>query len=455
MSVYGKVPSNWQSFAENIRLAKQVSVTIDFYPDSCSRITHNQLAHFSPGPDLVETGVQTKQHLTVVLWGELSCDGVEALSEVLVRAPLTSLALKMHGRVTDNVAYCIARYVRRHNTLSSMAIDVWGELAPETRSLLQGLSSSDQTVEVKLHDVCVLPDESCNALSVSIDSIASLKPVLYKIKSTSVEKINLKITNDDGASKDWTHLVGDALAENTTVTALDVTINNHMTNVTADFGKDLGESLLRSFSLTVLNLAINNYSNMAKGWEGSLVKSLSELASLTTLSLAIDDHGEVKTVGEESLGDGLMTMQSLSTLSVVINGSNLQKFWSYFLRNCLKENNSLSLLCVTVNSYEDDIEKPDYFYPDYSFDDSYEEPDYWYEGLADGLARTTSLNELTLTINNNMNLIVNRWVESVCEGFVENESVTTLTVTVSGDSLFPDCVSWVPELNNGLQKTIH
>ena len=357
----------------------------------------------------------------------------------------------MHGRVTDNVAYCIARCVRRHNTLSSMAIDVWGELAPKTRTFLQGLSSTDKTVEVRVHDVCVVPDESCSALDVCIDSIESLSPGLHKIKDTREEKINLKIINDDCASKDWTHLVGDALAENSTVTALDVTINNHTTNVTADLGKDLGECLLRSSSLTVLNLAINNYSNMAKGWEGSLVKSLSELASLTTLSLAIDDHGEVKTVGEESLGDGLMTMQSLSTLSVVINGSNLEKFWSYFLRNCMKEYNSLSLLCVTVNNYNDDLEDPDYSYPDYPFDDSYEEPDYWYDGLADGLARTTSLNELTLTINN-ITLNDNCWVENVCEGFVENESVTTLTVTVNGDSSFPDCVSWVPKLNKGLSR---
>ena len=444
--VFGKVPSNWQSFLETIRLAKKVSVTFDFYPDSCSRITSNQLGNFYPGPAVVEKGLHTKQHLTVVLWGELSCDGAEALSEVLVRAPLTSLALKMHGRVTDNVAYCIASYVRRHNTLSSTTIDVWGELAPGTRSFFQGLSSSDQTVEVKVHDVCVLPEESCNAFSVSIDSIASLKPVLYKIKSTSVEKINLKIINDDGASKDWTHLVGEALAENTTVTALDVTINNYITNVTADFGKDLGESLLRCSSMTVLNLAINNYTKMAEGWECSLVKSLSKLASLTTLSLAIDDHGEVRTVVEESLGDGLMAMKSLSTLSVVINGSNLEKFWSCFLRKCLKENNSLSLLCVTVNNYDDDIEDPDY-----SFDESYEEPDYWYDGLADGLARTTSLNELTLTINN-ITLIDNCWVESVCKGFLKNESVTTLTVTVSGDPFFPNCESWVPELNYGLSK---
>ena len=444
--VFGKVPSNWQSFLETIRLAKKVSVTFDFYADSSSRITSNQLRNFYPGPDVVEKGLHTKQHLTVVLWGELSCDGAEALSEVLVRAPLTSLALKMHGRVTDNVAYCIARYVRRHNTLSSMAIDVWGELAPGTRSFLQGLSSTDQTVEVKVHDVCVLPDESCNALSVSIDSIASLKPVLYKIKSTSVEKINLRIINDDAASKEWTHLVGDALAENTTITALDITINNYTTNVTADFGKDLGESLLRCSSITVLNLAINNYTKISEGWECSLVKSLSKLASLTTLSLAIDDHSEVRTVVEESLGDGLMAMKSLSTLSVVINDSNLEKFWSYFFRNCLKENNSLSLLCVTVNNYDGNVE-----YPDYSFHDLYEEPDYWYDGLADGLARTTSLNELTLTINN-ITLTDNCWVKRVCKGFVENESVTTLTVTVSGDSSSPDCESWVPELNYGLLK---
>ena len=446
VSVHGKVPSNWQTFLETIRLAKKLSVTLNFYPDSCSGITHNQLDNFCPGPDVVEKGLQTKQDLTVVIWGELSCDAAEALSEVLVRASLTSLALKMHGRVTDNVAYCIERYVRRHKTLLSLTIDVWGELAPGTRTFLQGLASTDKTVEVRVHGVWVVSDESCNALDVCIDSIESLSPVLYKIKDTREEKINLKIVNDDGASKDWTHLVGDALAENTTVTALDVTINNYMTNVTADLGKELGESLSRSSSLTTLNLAINNYSKMAEGWECSLVNSLSKLASLTTLNLAIDDNGEGRTAGKKGLVDGLMEMTSLSTLSIVINDRNLYNFWSSFLRNCLGKNTSLALLCVTVNNYDDNIE-----YPDYSFDYPEEEPDYWYEGLADGLARTTSLKELTLTINN-ITLFDNCWVENVCEGFVKNESVTTLTVTVSGDPFFPECESWVPELNYGLSK---
>ena len=169
------------------------------------------------------------------------------------------------------------------------------------------------------------------------------------------------------------------------------------------------------------------------------------MASLATLTLAIDDHDEDRTA-EKGLADGVITMKSLSTLSIVINGRKMYNFWSSFLRNCLEESTSLTLLCVTVNNY---CKEESYDL----FDDPEDEPyDYWYEGLADGLARTTSLNELTLTINNNMNLIDNCWVENVCEGFVENESVTTLTVTVNGDSSSPDCESWVPELNKGLSK---
>ena len=453
MTVLGKVPSNWQSVVESIRLDKKVSVTFDFYPDSCSRITHNQLAYFCPGPDVVEKELQKKQHLTVILWGELSADGAEALFEVLVRAPLASVTLRVHGKLNNSVADCVARYVRRHKTLPSMTINVWGELAQGIGAVLQGPLGNNATVEVNVHDVCVVPDESCNGLDVCIDGIESLSPVMCKIKDTREEKVTLKIINDDGTSKVWTHFLGDVLAEKTTVTAFDLTINNYVTNMTVDFGKDLGESLLRSSFLTVLNLAINDYSKMAEGWEYSLVKSLSKLASLTTLSLAIEDHGEVRTVGEESLGDGLMAMQSLSTLSVVINGSNLNEFWSYFLRNCLKENTSLTLLCVTVNNYENGDDDQDFHFHLFGFAD--EETDHWYEGLSVGLAGTESLNELTLTINH-ITRTDNFWVGSVCEGLAENETVTTLTVIVSvGEAShysFPVCEDWVPRLNEGLSK---
>ena len=456
MSVRGRVPDNWQALTERVRLGNKALVTFSVYPGSCRRITHNQLAYFCPGADVVEKGLQTKQHLTVVLWGELSFDGAEALFEALVLSPLTSLTLKVHGKFTYRVANCIARYIRRHKTLCSMKIDIWGELDPETGAILQGLSGNHVTVQVNVHDVCVVPDESCNGLHVCIDSIESLPSVLNTIKNTREEKIKLKIINDDGASKDWTHLVGDALAENKTVTALDVTINNFIINTTADLGNELGESLLRSSSLTVLNLAINNYSNMAKGWECRLVNCLAKVTSLTTLSLAIEDHGAQRRA-EESLGDSLMVMTSLSTLSVVISGSNLDEFWSCFLRNCLVENTSLSLLCVTVNNYnynngnengnENDNASVDSL--DYSADS--QESDYWYTGLADGLARTASLIELTLTINDDK-ILWDFWLECVCQGLEENETVTTLTVTTSSDDDFL-CELWFLKLNYGLARS--
>ena len=474
MSVRGRVPDNWQALTERVRLGNKALVTLSVYPGSFRRITHNQLAYFCPGPDVVENGLETKQHLTVVLWGELSSDGAEALFEALVLSPLTSLTLKVHGKLTYTVANCIARYIRRHKTLCSMTIDVWGELDPETGAVLQGLSDNHVNVEVNVHDVCVVPDESCNFLDVCIDSIESLSSVLNAIKDTREEKIKLKIINDDGASKEWTHLVGDALAKNKTVTALDVTINNLIISTTADLGKDLGQSLLKSSSLTVLNLAINNYGNMAKGWECRLVNCLAKVTSLTTLSLAIEDHGAQSTA-EESLGDSLMGMTSLSTLSVVINGSNLDEFWSCFLRNCLVENTSLSILCVTVNydvednnnnenengneNENDDENDNDNDNDDgndsvdsFRHSDDVEEPEYWYKGLANGLARTASLHELTLTIKD-QTLTRSCWIESVCQGMAENETVTTLTVTVSNDDDDFLREMWALLLNNGLAKS--
>ena len=457
MSVHGRVPDNWQALTERVLLGNKALVTFSVHPGLCRKITCSQLAYFCPGPDVVENGLQTKQHLTVVLWGELSCDGAEALFEALVLSPLTSLNLKVHGNFTYRVANCIARYIRRHKTLCSMTIDVWGELDPATGTILQGLSGNHATVEVTVHDVCVAPNEYCNGLDVCIDSIESLSSVLNTIKNTREEKIKLKVINDDGASKDWTHLVGDSLAENKTVTALDVTINNFIINTTGDVGSELGESLLRSSSLTVINLAINNYSNMAKGWECRLVNCLAKVTSLTTLSLAIEDHGAQRTA-EVTLDDNLMVMTSLSTLSVVINGSNLDEFWSCFLRNCLEGSTSLSILCVTVNyDYEDDDNNENDNENDndngslnsFCQSDDVEESEYWHKGLAHVLARTASLNELTLTINDETHT-TKCWVESVCGGLAKNETVTTLTVTVSSDNDFDLCEMWILNLNSGL-----
>ena len=441
LTLRGEIPDNWQSVVEKLRSVKKRSLNCAFDPDPGSSVTCNQVVHFRPA--VVERGLETKQHFTVVLWGELKCGGAEDLCKILVHVPLTSLTLKVHGKLSHGVANVIKRYVRQQNTLFALTIDTWRKLAPGTGTLLQELSDKNVTVQVKEHGVSLVPKEACNALDVCIDNPASLTPVFSDVKNTRKERINLKIINNDEVISDWPRLLGDALAENTSLTTLDLTVSNYTMN--PGIGKDLGDSLLRSSSLTVLSLTISNCSNMARGWECTLINSLAKMASLTTLSLAIDDRGEVRTCE----GD-LMAVRSLSTLSVVINGSKLTYVWGKFLRKCLEECNSLKKLCLTSNNYKEEHENKPYnvtFHPLFSYINSTMAVT-WAEGLSLGLASTTSLKELNLTINN-VTCIDFAWRDIFFMGLPENKSITSLTVTVN-DYECLSCEFWVHSLKSCL-----
>ena len=443
LTLRGEIPDIWQSVVEKLRSVKKGSLNCTFYPDPGSSVTCNQVAHFCP--PVVEKGLETKQHFTVVLWGELKCGGAEALCEFLVRVPLTSLTLKAHGNLSDGVANIIERYIGRQNTLSSLTIDIWGELAPATGTLLQELSRNNEIVQVKVHGVSSVPNDMCSALDVSINNPASLTPMFSEVKNTRKEKINLKIINDNKVISDWPRLLGDALAENTSLTTLDLTVSNCTMN--PGMGKDLGDSLLRSSSLTVLSLTISDYSNIAEGWECMLINSLAKMASLTTLSLSIDDRGEVRKFEED-----LMAVKSLSTLSVVINGSKLTYFWGKFLRKCLDECTSLTKLCLTSNEYVEHVNSHyDATYLVRFSDDSIEKPASWVEGLRIGLASTSSLKELVITINNITRTYSSSMKAIFIEGLSVNNSIASLTVTVS-DYKFSSCPLWVGYLKSCVAK---
>ena len=432
LTFHREIPDNWQSVVEKLRSVKKGSLNCTFDPDPGSSVTCNQVALFRPA--VVDKGLETKQHFTVVLWGELRCSGAEDLCEILVRVPLTSLTLKVHGKLSDGVANIIKRYIGRQNTLSSLTIDVWRKLALGTGTLLQELSNNNLTVQVKEHGVSAIPKEVCNALDVSIDNPASLTPMFSEVKNTRKERINLKIINHDEVISEWPRLLGDALAESTSLTTLDLTVSNYTMN--PGIWKYLGDSLLRSSSLTVLSLTISNYSNMAECWEYTLVNSLAKMTSLTTLSLSIDDRGR-----EVKFGEDLMAVKSLSTLSVVINGSKLTYFWGKFLRKCLDECNSLTKLCITSNNYtEHEGSLLIHFY------DSIEKPVSWQEGLSFGLAYTSSLKELVITINHITRTYFD--LNAILIGRLSvNNSIASLTVTVS-DYQLSSCALWVGSLKS-------
>ena len=436
LTLRGEIPDNWQSVVENLCSVKKGSVICTFHPDPGSSVTCNQVVHFRPA--VVERGLKTKQHFTVVLWGELKCGGAEDLCEILMHVPLTSLNLKVHGKLSDGVANIIKRYIGRQNTLSALTIDTWRKLAPGTGTLLQELSDKNVTVQLKERGVSVVPKEACNALIVSIDNPASLTTMFSEIKNTRKERINLKMINHDEVISDWPRFLGDALAENTSLTTLDLTVINYTMN--PGIGKDFGDSLLRSSSLIVLSLTISNYSKMAEGWENSLVNSLAKMASLAILTLAIDDRGEGRKF------EDLMAVRSLSTLSVVINDRNLTYFWGQFLRKCLEECNSLTKLSITSNNYvENEYDR----YCDISYIIiSGERLVTWVEGLNFGLARTASLKELNMMINN-MTCTNSAWREVLNGGLPENKSVTSLTVTVS-DYKYLSCAEWARSLKSCL-----
>ena len=438
LTLRGQIPDNWQSVVEKLRSVKKESFNCTFYPDPGSSVTCNQVAHFRSA--VVESGLETKQHFTVVLWGELKCGVADNLCEILVRVPLTSLTLKVHGKLSDGVANIIKRYIGQQNTLSSLTIDIWGELAPATGTLLQELSRNNETVQVKVHGVDSVPNDMCSALDVSINNPASLTPMFSEVKNTRKERINLKIINHDEVISDWPRLLGDALAENTSLTTLDLTVSNYTMN--PGIGKDLGDSLLRSSSLTVLSLTISNYSNMSEGWECTLVNSLAKMASLTTFSLSIDDRGKVRKYEED-----LMAVRSLSTLSVVINGGKLTYFWGKFLRKCLDECTSLTKLCLTSNEYMEHENSPyDAPFLVRFSDHSIEKPVSWLEGLRFGLASTSSLKELVITINC-ITFTSFSMTATLIEGLSVNNSIASLTVTVS-DYEFSSCELWVGTLES-------
>ena len=438
LNVRGEIPDNWQFVVENLRSVKKRSVNCTFDPDPGSSVTCNQMAHFRPA--VVERGLETKQHFTVVLWGELKGAAAAFLCEILVRVPLTSLTLKVHGKLSDTVANMIEICFKRlQNTLSSLTIDAWDELAPGRRTSLQ----DNVIVHGNVRGVCVVPNEARSALDVSVDSSSSLTPVLSEVKNTRKERINLRIINDREIIGDWPRLLGDALADNTSVTALDLTVSGYPMYV----GMALGGSLLRSSSLTVLSLTISIYKDVVStGWEYTLVNSLAKMASLTTLSLAFDDPRKIIHLAKD-----LMAVKSLSTLSVVICGSNLNCFWGNFLRKCLEECTSLKKFCLTRNNYEEHEFNPNDapLIPLVS-DDPRKLPVTWKTGLARGLASTSSLKELTMTINN-ITCTDSAWGRTLIEGLPVNKSITSLTVAVS-DYECLSCEKWVPSLKRSLAK---
>ena len=391
--VYGELPDNWQSVVETLYSTKKSPVSCAFHPNTLDNIGHDDV-----GLVLAEKALVPEQHLTVNVWGKLSCEGADALCEILIRSSpaFKPLILNVHGNVTEDVANSVARCLKRCNLLFLLSINIWGSLTPEGETILSELSKSNLCVHFKVHHEHLASEESNQVLDISIENPAASRAFFTKVKDTRKEKISLTVSNISGEIREWTHHLADALAEN------NLTVNSCLTD-------GLGECLLQSASIKCLSLAIN--SSIKRGLLCELGACFAKMAFLTSLSLEINDYSDEKDCSiRNELKNVLLSIKSLSTLSVAVHNDNVFSFWNGVLDDYLQECTSLTNL-----SYSGDT-----------------------PSFGDGLAVTTSLKTLNITLNVDCfvwgdDLV--GFLESLTQGLSFNISLTTLTVTVLMDAL--------------------
>ena len=340
LCVHGELPGNWHSVVENLRLAKNSSVVCSIYPNTWNNIADN-LCH----PVIVRKGLNLKQHFTVNIWGEMSCEAAEALCEALALSSITFLTLNVRGNLTSGVANSIARCLEGNQTLSVLSINIWGELTTEGRIVLSRLSKENLSVQLNEHDVRIGPGESNNVLDINMDNPAALRAFFTKVKERREERVSLTINDNGYVIKEGTRCLGDALAENTSLTSLDLTVNSR--SVGAYFGENLGKGLLQSTSLRSLSLTFN-CSNMKEGCLINLGDSLDKMASLTSLSLALNYYDEGKKMFLSAV-NMLVPIRSLSSLSVVVHSDSLRSLWNDGVVDCLIKCTSLKKLSLTFS----------------------------------------------------------------------------------------------------------
>ena len=412
--VLGEVPDNWQSVMETLYSAKKSLVTYVFCPITVGNIAEEHI-------DLVlaENGLVPKQHLTVSVWGKLSCEEAKALCKVLVSSSLTLLTLNVHGNLTDDVIISIASCLKGCKTLSFLFVNIWGNLSLQGRTILSALTN------FRVHlDEYATPEESNLLLDISVDNRSALKSFFAKVKDTSKEKVSLTINNNGDAIKEWAHHLSDALAENTSLTSLDLTLNNCLMD--GNLGEGVGECLVQSTSIKTLSLTIS--CSDIKELIRTLSACFAKRTSFTTLNLEINDYSEEAGLRRTKVTNILAAIKPLSALSVAVHSGSMVPFWERVVSDCLRKCTSLKSLSLVINTGHIYMAR----------DSTYT--------FRSALAGTTVLNTFSLAAYVNGLLSSNESLLACVDKL--STSLTTLTVTLSLGELVQ---VWVGECEAALQ----
>ena len=476
VKIFGEVPDNWATVIKGIISANKAKQSCTFHPNTSGNIAAAKVACLSP--------VLAKSSFNLDIWGELSCEVIEAVGRLLVKSRPYRLTLNIHGNVTDDVASSLTSYLKIEKCVHLVTFNIWGELTTNGRAAIERFSCANHNANLKMivHDL--ISDCSPCGLYFCIDEPSLLPSVFTKVKDTGTSELSLTIS---GASDDWAQGLNDGLTYSTSLTTLALTIedcpcenvgwmqrllqvvveNTSLATLALTFTLysftdkeiDLSNSLAKNVSLTALSLTINSHiRDSCLLWLG-LPDGLASNESLHTLTLTINDYRG--TDGDWGLVDGLASNKSLHTLTLTINGySDRGGDWIQHLGYGLASNKSLHTLTLTINGYSSrggdwvlghglalnkSLHTLTLTINNYRGTDGD-----W--GLGDGLASNKSLHTLTLTINNYSD--EGGWTVGLDHGLASNKSLHTLTLTIND---YSDEGDWRVGLDYGLasNKSLH
>ena len=419
VKIFGELPDNWATVIKGIIAANKAKRSCTFHPNTSGNIAAAKVACLTPV--LAKGSFNLEQTLNV--WGELSCEVIEAVGRLLVNSTPCRLTLNIHGNLPDDVASNLVSYLKIEKCVHPVTFNIWGELTTNGKAAIERFSGANHNANLKVivHDL--ISDCSLCGLHFCIDGPSLLPSVFSEVKDTGTSELSLTIR---GVSDDWAKGLNDGLTNSTSLKTLALTIEN-------GYGDNVGwmqrllEVVLENTSLATLTLTLTLYSLTDKGID--LSKSLAKNASLTALSLTIDTHFTSSCFPWLFLHDVLASNESLHALTLAIyNHSGTRGVLIPGLGPGLASSKSLHTLTLTINNYlgtgEDCL-----------------------LGLGPGLASNKSLHTLTLTINNYSGK-TGDWIRSLGPGLASNKSLDTLTLTINNYS--DTGKDWIRDLSGGL-----
>ena len=426
VKIFGELPDNWATVIKGIISANKAKRSCTFHPNTSGNIVAAKVACLTPV--LAKSSFNLEQTLNV--WGELSCEVIEAVGRLLVNSTPCRLTLNIHGNLPDDVASSLVSYLKIEKCVHPVTFNIWGELTTNGKAAIERFSGANHNANLKVivHDL--ISDCSPCGLNFCIDEPSLLPSVFTKVKDTGTSELSLTIR---GVSDDWAQGLNDGLTNSTSLATLALTIEN-CPGDNVGWMQRLLEVVLENTSLATLALTLTLYSLTDKGID--LSNSLAKNASLTALSLTINSHISVSYFLTLFLRDGLASIKSLHTLTLTINNNSATaRDWILDLGDGLASNKSLHTLTLTINNYSATARD-------------------WMLDLGDGLASNESLHTLTLTINEYSGT-GGYWIQGLGNGLASNKSLHTLTLTINNYSA--TARNWILDLGDGLasNKSLH